>query len=85
MVYKLAFNLFRVFLVGLTGPVLVFFFKPHSNKELNHELDKQVQQPLHMSITRQVAVCMTAVPKPLSSRQQVAEQQLSQGRGTADN
>lgn len=56
--------------VGLTGPVLGFY----SNMELNHESDSQDQQPLHMSIRRQMAVCMTAVQKSLSDCQLVTKQ-----------
>lgn len=57
-----------------------FFFFPHSidasysNKELNHESDSQDQQPLHMSITKRMAVCMTAVQTPLSNCQPVTKQ-----------
>lgn len=66
---------------GLTGHIDATY----SNKELNHELDNQDQQALNTSITRQVAVCMSAVQKPLSTWQQVTKQQLSQGRDIADN
>lgn len=48
----------------------------YSNKELNHESDSQDQHPLHMSITRQMAVCMTIVQKPLSNCQKVTKQAI---------
>lgn len=55
----------------------------YSDKELNYESDSQAQQPVHMSITTQMAVCMTTVQKAPSNCQLVTK--LSHAREIADN